>query len=179
MSTNMSKRRKAAAIIILLITHTNTSVVIDKPTSKRNRSVWVREWLQKRSSDGCQQKIMEEFRTVADQQFLFKNFLRMDDETFTELVRLVTPMIQKETTNMRDSIPPSERLAVTLRFLATGDSFKSLSVLFRIAANTISIIIPEVCDALYACLKDQYMKVSVSGCVCSFIQFHSLVISDI
>lgn len=61
---------------------------------------------------------------------------------------------------MRKAIPDCERLAVTLRFLASGDTFKSLSVVFRIAPNTISLIIPEVCDAIYKTLKDEYLKVN-------------------
>ncbi|XP_039968172.1 protein ALP1-like [Bactrocera tryoni] len=60
---------------------------------------------------------------------------------------------------MRKAIPANERLAVTLRFLASGDSFKSLSVDFRIAPNTISIFVPEVCDAIYKALKNEYLQV--------------------
>lgn len=37
---------------------------------------------------------------------------------------------------MRKAIPEQERLAVTLRFLASGDSYKSISVFFHIAPNT-------------------------------------------
>lgn len=91
---------------------------------------------------------------------MFKHFLRVDLGTFNHLLELVTPLIQKIDTNMRQSISASERLAVTLRFLATGDSYKSLSVLFRIAACTITHIVPEVCDAIYAVLKNKHMKVS-------------------
>lgn len=44
-------------------------------------------------------------------------------------------------------------------FFFLGDSYKSLMYLFRIPANTISIIIPEVCQAIYDVLKDEYLKV--------------------
>jgi hypothetical protein len=37
------------------------------------------------------------------------------------LLQLIGPSIKKEDTNMREAIPISMRLAVTLRFLATGD----------------------------------------------------------
>ena len=49
-----------------------------------------------------------------------QNFLRMDIATFDELFDLVTPHITYTDTNMRFAIPPGERLAVTLHFLATG-----------------------------------------------------------
>ena len=59
---------------------------------------------------------------------------------------------------MREPIPPAERLAATLRFLATGESFSSLQYQFRISASTLSLIIPEVCHVIYQVLKDEYFK---------------------
>jgi hypothetical protein len=44
----------------------------------------------------------------------------MDMVTFNELLEMVTPIIKRRDTLMRDSISPAERLALTLRFLATG-----------------------------------------------------------
>ena len=49
----------------------------------------------------------------------FRNFIRMDKQDVDELLTKVTPFIQKEDTNMRESITPAERLSVTLRYLAT------------------------------------------------------------
>ena len=45
----------------------------------------------------------------------------MDMNTFDELLRLVGPHISYQDTNMRQAISPGERLALTLRFLATGE----------------------------------------------------------
>lgn len=88
----------------------------------------------------------------------------MDAEVFDHLVDLVTPMIKKNDTNFRDSISAGERLAVTLHYLSTGNSFRSLQYLFRIPQTTISKIIPEVLDAIWTVLKDQYVRVSFSIC---------------
>lgn len=85
----------------------------------------------------------------------------MNESIFNELLQLVSPNIRKRDTNMRKAIPANERLAVTLRFLASGDSFKSLSVVFRIAPNTISIFVLEICDAIYKALKNGYLKVHI------------------
>ncbi|XP_046863316.1 uncharacterized protein LOC124457069 [Xenia sp. Carnegie-2017] len=82
----------------------------------------------------------------------------MDPESFGVLESLITPLITKKDTNMRRSIPAGERLAVTLRFLATGESYSSLQFLYRIARQTMGRIIPETCDALSKVLKD-YIKV--------------------
>lgn len=61
---------------------------------------------------------------------------------------------------MRRSISKGERLALTLRYLATGEDFRSLQILFRIEVSTISKIIPEVLDAIYTLLVGEYLQVN-------------------
>ena len=78
----------------------------------------------------------------------FKQFLRMDSETFDELLGLVGRSITKQNTIMRDALDLKLKLAVTIRFLATGTCYSDLQHLFRIHKSTLSKIIPEVCDAL-------------------------------
>jgi len=84
----------------------------------------------------------------------FKNCCRMSYETFNQLLTLVEPKIRKEDTHFRKAIPSNERLALTLRYLATGDSFASLSLVFKISKSSISHIIPEVCTAIIEVLQD-------------------------
>ncbi|XP_039641322.1 protein ALP1-like [Perca fluviatilis] len=74
------------------------------------------------------------------------------------LEELIRPIIQRRNTNFRDCISVGERLMVTLRFLSTGESFKSLSYLFRMGVSTIRKFIPETCDAIYQVLKEKYLK---------------------
>lgn len=58
----------------------------------------------------------------------FQNFVRLTKSDF-ELLRLVAPKISKKDTNYLAAISPSIKLAVTLKYLATGDSFTSLMYL--------------------------------------------------
>lgn len=51
---------------------------------------------------------------------------------------------------------------VTLKFLATGDSFPSLQYLFRTLKNNISTIIPEGLDAIYNVLFIGFFKTMFS-----------------
>ena len=51
----------------------------------------------------------------------------MSTERFDHLLSLVTPLIFKRDTKFRKLIPSNERLALTLRFLATEESQISLS----------------------------------------------------
>ena len=50
----------------------------------------------------------------------------MNEVTYLHLLSLVTPLIVKTNTNMREAISPPERLAATLRFLTTGRSYADL-----------------------------------------------------
>ena len=60
---------------------------------------------------------------------------------------------------MREAIPISMRLAVTLRFLATGDSYHTLMYIFHISVPAISTITLEVCQAVIKSPKG-YVEVS-------------------
>nr|CAI5823450.1 unnamed protein product [Callosobruchus analis] len=62
----------------------------------------------------------------------------MSPEDFKILLELLEPYITKSGTDYRRAIPAAERLAVTLRCIATGDSYSSFMYVFKI-----SKIIPE------------------------------------
>ena len=61
---------------------------------------------------------------------------------------------------MRKPISAEEKLAVTLRFLATGQDYESLSFLFRISASAIKQFVPAICHYIYHVLKSHYLKLS-------------------
>lgn len=86
----------------------------------------------------------------------------MPNHVFEKLLRLVEHDIKKQDTNMRIAISARSRLEVTLRFLATGESFRSLMYATRIHETTISKIVPEVLTSIVNNLKQTYLKVSVN-----------------
>ena len=51
-----------------------------------------------------------------------------------------------------------EKLAITLRFLATDESDESLRYQFRISDSAISLFIKPVCDTIYDVLNEEYLK---------------------
>lgn len=118
---------------------------------------WTRKWLLRRESHGASSLILKEFRFEDPSEY--RACLRMSPESFDELFNLVEQRITKQDTVMRESLPAKLKLEVTISFLATGNSYRSLSHFFRVSKSAISRFIPEVCEALYTSLED-YLKVS-------------------
>ena len=88
----------------------------------------------------------------------FLTFLYPQIKYFQFLLERIRPAITKQTTRMRRPIRPEEKLAVTLRYLATGESFASLQYQFRISKSAISRFVPVVCMEIYNSLFDEYLK---------------------
>uniref|UniRef100_A0AAV2LPW7 Transposase n=1 Tax=Knipowitschia caucasica TaxID=637954 RepID=A0AAV2LPW7_KNICA len=53
-------------------------------------------------------------------------------------------VISYQDSNYRRSIPAEERLSICLRFLATGDSYRTIAGSFRAGISTVSMLIPDV-----------------------------------
>jgi len=70
----------------------------------------------------------------------FRNFTRIGPEMFHELLQVVGTRITKNHTWFGQSINPDLKLAITLRFLATGDSYRTLMYEFRVA-HTIRYVV--------------------------------------
>ncbi|CAK1603327.1 unnamed protein product [Parnassius mnemosyne] len=78
----------------------------------------------------------------------------MSPTDFEYLLTIIAPKISRQETIMRSAISPQDRVALTLRFLATGDSYTSLQYTFRISKQSMSCIVPEVCEAIIEALKE-------------------------
>ena len=97
-----------------------------------------RDWLKRRAERGSYADIVTEL--AVEDLPSFKHYKRMDVNSFHHLVEVMTPRIVKKNTRMRPPISPSERLALTLRFIATGETFRSLEFQFRVSRTAISHI---------------------------------------
>lgn len=122
---------------------------------RSKRRWWVRQLLQRRKTYSGERFIFD--LHASD---LFNNFTRMSSTDFEFLINLIGPKVAKENTNFRESISVSVRLAITLRFLSSGESYHSLMYTFKVSKQSISEIVPEVCEALISGLKN-YIKVRI------------------
>jgi hypothetical protein len=71
---------------------------------------------------------------------------------------------------MRDAVSSEERLSVTLRYLATGNSYQDLKFSTAISPQLLSRIVPEICAVIYEELAGKYMKV-INSFITSLSQY--------
>ncbi|XP_026089741.1 protein ALP1-like [Carassius auratus] len=132
------------------------ALICSEKHKKKNRRIWKRERVgRQREQPGL--SVLQRELEMTDENG-FNELLRMTTEEFEFLLRMVGPLITKQHTKMRRAIPPRDRLSVTLRFLATGETFSSLSSDHGIGASTISQIVMETCGALYQLMKKDYLN---------------------
>ena len=122
---------------------------------KQVRRYWIRDIFRRREECGACSTLFEELKQ--DREYFFR-FMRMTPERFDHLLSLVRPKIEKQDTHLRKAIKAEARLALTLQFLASGESQQSLSYSFRIGRTTVSQIVSETCSAIFHSLKEPYLK---------------------
>ena len=85
----------------------------------------------------------------------------MTQENFDELLAMLNPALQKQDTQMRDALRLDIKLEITLRYLATGDSFRTLAYMFRVPERSISQFLPEMLDEIVHQLS-VFIEVSIA-----------------
>ncbi|XP_068083502.1 uncharacterized protein [Anabrus simplex] len=138
--------------LLAVMVASGAAMIIAYLNKKKPRRYWRTELYKKRT--GSELMLDMKFQSVSGQ---YKNFTRMSPTDFDNLLNRIGHKISRQETYLRSPISAQDRLAVTLRFLATGDSYTSLQYLFRISKQAIGRIIPEVCAALVEELAE-YVK---------------------
>ena len=121
------------------------------------RRWWVRRRISLRPEQGAYGNLMMLLRN--EDVVALPNFTRLSPQMFLDLVERLTPRLRKEDTWYRDSLEVGLKVAITLRQLSTGDNYKSLMYLFYVPYNTISILVRDVCQAIW----DEYGDELVSN----------------
>ena len=98
-----------------------------------------------------------------EDQDAYTNFLRITPAMFKELEQRLHERLEKQDTFFREALSPALKLAITLRHLATGDSYKTLLMYsFRVVHNIISLIAREVCTAIIEEHGDELVRCPTS-----------------
>ena len=84
--------------------------------------------------------------------------MKMTSEFFEMIKTRLEPRIVRQATNYRAPISVGEKLALTIRYLATGESYSSLSGQFRVFRSAISKFLPEVCTAIQDEFTSEYLR---------------------
>ncbi|XP_036330208.1 uncharacterized protein LOC118742325 isoform X2 [Rhagoletis pomonella] len=111
------------------------------------KRMWVKEWRAEKNNRGSFVFLTKKLLTSDSGGF--KNYLRLNQSQFDILRDLVKPEIKRRSSLRRETISAAEKLAVTLRFLATGETFISLNYQTRLSTSFISETIPEMCKILF------------------------------
>uniref|UniRef100_A0A6P7G3T0 Uncharacterized protein LOC114333878 n=1 Tax=Diabrotica virgifera virgifera TaxID=50390 RepID=A0A6P7G3T0_DIAVI len=110
---------------------------------KKKKQYWVNDLYIRRDEEG---EYVTLFEPLKKQPTKFFEYFRMSPLTFEYLLEKLHSRLEKYS-NFRKCIEPEQKLMVTLRFLSTGLSFRSLAFSFRMAHSTVRNIIYEVCEA--------------------------------
>ncbi|XP_077145212.1 uncharacterized protein LOC143807474 [Ranitomeya variabilis] len=125
----------------------------DKQRRRSHRRFWLYPIVEVRESRGAYHCLFGELNDNLEKYF---EYTRMSQDSFRYLLRLVEGAITRQEMQLRRSISAEERLLVTLRFLATGETLRSLHFQFRIGVSTLSGIIADTCRALWDNLREEF-----------------------
>uniref|UniRef100_A0A8D3C299 DDE Tnp4 domain-containing protein n=1 Tax=Scophthalmus maximus TaxID=52904 RepID=A0A8D3C299_SCOMX len=84
-------------------------------------------------------------------------YFRMSAEKMDELLSIIGPEVTRQNTNYRAAIEPKQRLAVGLRYLASGDSLISLAFNYRLGHTTVMNSVHMVCAAIEKVMMQTFL----------------------
>ena len=98
-------------------------------------------------------------RTYSDYYALMPLLGKEDEAAFRRLTRITPDLwhyilgrvhgrLIKKDTQMRLALEPGLMLAITLRYLVTGETFRSLAFGYRVSHSAVVQFLPLVCKAL-------------------------------
>ena len=87
-----------------------------------------------------------------------KDYIRLDKSHFDHLVDKLSTRLLKDDTQMRESIKPDEMCYLTLHYLASGETFRSLAFQFRVGRITVVRIINEVTMVIIEELGPEFLR---------------------
>ncbi|KAK4879129.1 hypothetical protein RN001_007275 [Aquatica leii] len=116
--------------------------------------MWVHPSLLQRKTEGEYYTL---YRHLINDKEKFLIYCRMDWSTFEIILMKITPKIVKKDTRFCEAISPREKFIVCLRFLAIGDSYKTIAFSYHLGHSTVQNIVIEVCTAINEILMAEFI----------------------
>ena len=110
----MDSKKKRTVILMAIILHLKR-----KKERQINRKRLQMSWIGCRREKGAFHNLVQEL--ITEDKPTYKSYFRLDERLFKYILENVGSAIYKQDTHMHHAISADERLAVTLRYLATGD----------------------------------------------------------
>ncbi len=110
---------------------------------------------ERRRQFGIYDQLMVELRR--EDPRTFKKFLSMPTEMYDELFERVRHRLWKQHCWYREPLDPGLKLAATLRHLVSGAKYSDMQYSWRVAENSLSVVVREVCHAICEEYVDEVM----------------------
>ncbi|XP_055376978.1 uncharacterized protein LOC129609123 [Condylostylus longicornis] len=122
----------------------------------KRRMDWTRQWLIK-NQFMLAENLLPELK--ANEIYYFNDYFKMTEKQFRYLVVKLAPIItKKEPQRKKKSFSAEERLAISLKYLATGEFHSCKHYCFKASQNVIQTMITDICLAIYETLHNDYIK---------------------
>ena len=119
------------------------------------RRLWVSDVLQRRDELGEYTNLVQELRLNDPQRHL--QYFRLNRGAFDLLLARIEDQITRSTTTFREPVSAPQRLAVTLRYLASGAEFSALAPSYRLGESTTRAVVYDTCRAIVNVLGPVYL----------------------
>nr|XP_022907220.1 protein ANTAGONIST OF LIKE HETEROCHROMATIN PROTEIN 1-like [Onthophagus taurus] len=88
---------------------------------------------------------------------VFTNYFRLNRNQFGEVHGMIQQFIDADGCNAQKPIGTEEKLGVFLRYLASGDSYKSMAYNYRMGDRMVSNIVKEVAVVIWERMQPKYL----------------------
>ena len=130
--------------------------MIDDDDKKTRGST--RKRIRRREEEGMFTNLVQEL--LVEDTRTYREMMRMSYESLKKILGFIEPHITPKASAVIGAqlIIPTERL-LAIRFLVTGETYRSLSLQFRVSERAISYIIDEVTKAIVQYIGKDYIKI--------------------
>nr|XP_014093364.1 uncharacterized protein LOC106619676 [Bactrocera oleae] len=126
----------------------------------KRRLEWTKEWLKKNQAELLsKENLRKEILFRSNEIYHFNCFFNITERQFRYLVTKLSPVISSyEPHRKKKSFSAEERIAITLKYLATGEVHSCRNYCFRASKPVILKMIANICLNIYELLKDPFVS---------------------